>query len=100
MGCSHCRGIEKLQRVRISGKFKQTVNPMSKLEHYPVPRVEDQFAMLSKGRYFTKLDLSQGYLQFPLDEHSKKCVVINTQKGLFGYTRLPYGVASAPGLFQ
>jgi len=27
-------------------------------------------------------------------------VVINTQKGLFQYTRLLYGIASAPGIFQ
>ena len=29
-----------------------------------------------------------------------KFVVINTQKGLFRYNRLPFGVASAPAIFQ
>ncbi len=27
-------------------------------------------------------------------------VGINTHKGLFQFNRLPYGVASAPGIFQ
>ena len=27
-------------------------------------------------------------------------MVINTHKGLFRYNRLPYGVSSAPGIFQ
>ncbi len=27
-------------------------------------------------------------------------MVINTRKGLFRYTRLPYGISSAPGIFQ
>ena len=27
-------------------------------------------------------------------------MVVNTHKGLFRYTRLPYGVSSAPGIFQ
>jgi len=55
---------------------------------------------LSKGKYFTKLDLSQAYQQLPLDEESRSFVVINTHKGLFRYTRLPFGISSAPGIFQ
>ena len=27
-------------------------------------------------------------------------IVINTQKGLFHYTRLPFGVSSVPDIFQ
>ena len=47
-----------------------TVNPVSKLDKYPIPRVEDIFATLEKGKFFTKLDLSQAYLQLPLDSES------------------------------
>ena len=36
----------------------------------------------------------------PLDEAARKYVTINTQKGLFQYTRLPFGVSSAPAIFQ
>jgi len=35
-----------------------------------------------------------------LDEQSKALVVVNTHKGLFKYNRLPYGVSSAPAIFQ
>ena len=35
-----------------------------------------------------------------LDEDSKKYCVINTHRGLFMYNRLPYGIKSAPGIFQ
>ena len=88
------------QNVRICGDFKQTLNPVSKLDTYPIPKVEDYFAKLAGGKTFTKLDLSQAYQQLPLDKESKKYVVINIQKGLFRYTRLPYGISSAPGIFQ
>jgi hypothetical protein len=54
--------------VRICGDFKQTVNPVSKLDRYPIPRVEDLFAKLKGGKMFTHLDLSQAYQQLPLDE--------------------------------
>ena len=77
-----------------------TVNQVSKLDRYPIPRIEDLFANLKKGKSFTTLDLSQAYQQLTLDEESRKCVVINTHKGLFTYTRLPYGISSAPGIFQ
>ena len=86
--------------VRLCGDFKVTVNPLAKLDHYPVPKVEDLFAILSNGKLFRKLDLRQAYQQLLLDDESKKYVVINTTKGLFQYTRLPYGISSAPGIFQ
>ena len=86
--------------VRICGDYKLTVNRAVKLDAYPIPRMEDLFTSLSGGCYFTKLDMSQAYSQLPLDEESQKYTVINTHKGLFQYTRLPFGVSSAPGMFQ
>ena len=62
--------------------------------------MDDLFTTLQGSKLFTKLDLSQAYLQLPLDEDSRKYVVINTQKGLFRYARLPYGISSAPGIFR
>ena len=86
--------------VRICGDFKMTVNQASKLDRYPIPRVEDLLATLAGGKTFTKLDISQAYQQLVLDEKSKDLVVVNTHRGLFRYTRLPFGIASAPGVFQ
>ena len=86
--------------VTICGDFKRTVNPVSKLDKYPIPKMKDLFAKLAGGELFTKLDLSQAYLQLPLDSESKQFVVINIHKGLFQYTRLLYGISSAPRIFQ
>ena len=88
------------ESVRVCGDFRMTVNPVSKLHRYPLPKVEDLFATLSEGKVFSKIDLTQAYQQLKLDSQSQKYLVINTHKGLFQYTRLPFGVSSAPGIFQ
>ena len=86
--------------VRICGDFKTTVNQACPTEQYPLPRADELFSDLSGGKYFTKLDLSSAYLQLQLSDSAKELVTINTHKGLFQYNRLPFGVASAPAIFQ
>ena len=86
--------------VRICGDYKCTVNQVSKLDTYPIPKTEDLLAMLGGGQRFTKLDMSQAYQQLDLDEESRKFTTINTHKGLYQYNRLLFGISSAPGIFQ
>ena len=86
--------------MRICGDFKTTVNRALKTKSYPLPRVEELFTKMSGGKSFTKLDMSNAYLQLPPDEESSQLVTINTHKGLFKYDRLPFGVSSAPAIFQ
>ena len=70
------------------------------MDSYPLPRIEDLFAKLSGGTVFSKLDLAHAYLQIHLDEDSQKLSTITTHKGLFRYHRLPFGISSAPSIFQ
>ena len=56
---------------------------------YPLPRAEYIFATLAEGKCFSKLDLTNAYLQMLLEEESCKFVTINTSKGLYQYIRLP-----------
>ena len=74
--------------VRICGDFKVTLNEVSKLYNYPIPKTEDLLAQLGGGIQFTKLDPSQAYQQLELEEESKKYTTINTHKGLVDYNRL------------
>ena len=49
---------------------------------------------------FLKARSEQGIYASALDEEAQAVAVINTQKGLHQFNRLPYGVSFAPGIFQ
>nr|XP_054765036.1 uncharacterized protein K02A2.6-like [Lytechinus pictus] len=87
-------------RMRICGNYKLTANIVLKVEQYPLPTLEDLLQELKGGERFTKLDLSHAYHQIELDPEARKYTTINTHRGLFEYTRLPFGIASAPAMFQ
>ena len=76
------------------------VNRVAEMDTYPIPNIRDLYAKLSVGNLFTKLDMSKAYEQLSLDVESRKYVTINTHRGLFTYKRMPYGVSSAPSIFQ
>ena len=82
--------------IRICGDYKVTVNSVSKLDNYPIPKTDDLLADLGGGKYFTKVDMIQAYQQLELDESSKQYTTINTHQGLYQNNRLPYGVSLAP----
>ncbi|CAF1690093.1 unnamed protein product, partial [Adineta ricciae] len=86
--------------IRICGDFKVTINPQILVDQHPIPSIDELLARLGSGEKFTKLDLSDAYLQLELDEPSKELVVINTPLGLFKYSRMPFGIANAPAIFQ
>ena len=67
---------------------------------YLLPKIEDLFAKLARGKHFMKLDIAYAYQQILLNEESKPYVTINTHNGLFRYNRLAFGVHSAPAIFQ
>ena len=86
--------------VHICGDLRLTVHKTAATNVYPLPRIEDLLSLLQGGQEFTKLDVAHAYLQIPLAEASQKYVTINTHRGLFKYTRLPFGVSAAPAIFQ
>ncbi|XP_064462484.1 uncharacterized protein LOC135373169 [Ornithodoros turicata] len=86
--------------VRVCGDFSVSVHPQLDVTQYPLPRPEELFAKPNGGQKFSKLDLSEAYLQMELDEEAEKVLVITTHRGLFQFNRMPFGIASAPAIFQ
>ena len=91
-------GSLKLSMVANSNNRK--LDSLLEIDQYPLPKPDDLFASLAGGKQFSKIDLTSAYQQMSIDQHSKELVVINTHKGLYRYTRLPFGVASASAIFH
>ena len=76
------------------------VNQVTRLDGYPLPRIDDIIDQLGDANYITKIDLLRGYYQVRLTERAKKISAFVTPDGLFQYTVLPFGMVNAPATFQ
>ena len=92
--------LKKDGHLRLCGDYKVTINPHLKIDSHPLSRAEELFSKLAGGEKFTKFDISYAYQQMALEESSKELVTVNTHQGLYRYTRLPFGIASAPAIFK
>ena len=88
-----------------NGKVRVCLDPRDlnkaiKREHYPMKTVEEVAAQLAGATVFSTLDASSGFWHVKLDEKSSKLTTFNTPFGLYRFLRLPFGINSAPEIFQ
>ena len=76
------------------------LNQITKPNSYPLPLIDDILALLGKAKYFTSLDLKSGYWQVLMDEKDKEKTAFACHRGLFEFNVMPFGLTSAPAVFQ
>jgi transposase InsO family protein len=86
--------------VRICGDYSVTANKYIDAEQYVLPTLEELSTAMVNCTVFSKLDLKNAYLQLPLSPDSQKFTTISTTMGFFNFTKLPFGISSAPRIFQ
>lgn len=64
--------------IRICGDYKVTINPLIKIDRYPIPRVADLFAKIEGGKFFSKIDFPHAYQQVEIEPESQELLTINT----------------------
>ncbi len=86
-------------RVRICVDLTK-LNETVRRENHPLPSIEETLGQLAGAKYFTKLDANSGFYQVPLAKESSRLTTFITPFGRYCFNRLPFGISSAPEVFQ
>ena len=95
-GCSQ-EGWENKELLCLDPK---DLNQAIQREHYPLPTIEDIATRLHGAKVFTKLDVRNGFWHIKLADSSSYLTTFNTPFGRYWWKRMPFGIRSAPEIFQ
>ena len=76
------------------------LNSVSKVDVYPMPRVDALIDHLGRAQYLSTLDLTRGYWQVPVSANAQHKTAFASPFGLFEFKRMPFGLQGAPATFQ
>ena len=76
------------------------LNNLTVKDSYPLPRIDTCFDALGDAKFFSTLDLRQGYWQVENDPETADKTTFITRKGAFKFKVLPFGLSNAPAVFQ
>lgn len=91
--------VEKPNKIRLCMDPKYLNKALKKFP-YPIPRFEEMKAELADAKYFTVLDIKDGFYHVELDEETRKLCTFSTGFGLWQFNRLPFGISVASEVFQ
>lgn len=69
-------------------------------ENHPLPTMDKLLPKMKNAKVFTKLDIKDAFHQIEIHPHSRHITTFITNKGLFRYKRLMFGISCAPEIFQ
>lgn len=78
----------------------QQTNKAITYECHIITKIEDILTELQSTKYFSKIDLTEGYNQIKLDPNSRHITTFVTYQKLYQCKRLIYGIYSAFKSFQ
>ncbi|XP_043478302.1 uncharacterized protein LOC122508807, partial [Leptopilina heterotoma] len=76
------------------------LNKLILRDNYPLPLIEDQIDKLYNKRFFSLLDLRDGFHHIDVEPESVKYTSFITPLGQFEYLKMPFGLKTAPAKFQ
>ena len=76
------------------------LNLITKSDSYPLPTINEIFDRITGAKYFTKLDLSSGFLQIPVNPDDIHKTAFTTDSGCYECIKMPFGLKCASKTFQ
>ena len=76
------------------------LNSVTKRDSYPLPRICDIMDTLGRSKIFSTMDLKSAYHQIPVHPADIEKTAFTCHRGLFEFTRMPFGLANAPASLQ
>ncbi|XP_054281390.1 uncharacterized protein K02A2.6-like [Macrosteles quadrilineatus] len=76
------------------------LNRCVKRRYYPIQPIDITLAQISEAKCYSKLDANNGFWQITVDEESQDLTTFLTPFGRFKFLKLPFGITSAPEVFQ
>ena len=93
-----CPVKKKDGTMRLCIDYRQ-LNARTKSDAFPTGNVLDVIDNMAGARYFSTIDLAQGYHQVPVAEADREKTAFRTSSGLWEFTRMPFGLKGAPATF-
>ena len=76
------------------------LNEITVNDSHPLPLISDLLDGVKDAQYFSLLDLRSGYWQIPVAPEDRAKTAFVTQNGLYEFTRMLFGLKTAPATFQ
>jgi RNase H-like domain found in reverse transcriptase/Reverse transcriptase (RNA-dependent DNA polymerase)/Integrase zinc binding domain/Chromo (CHRromatin Organisation MOdifier) domain len=78
----------------------RALNEVTIKNKYPLPLMDELFDRTQGARFFTSIDLRNGFHQIAIRPEDREKTAFRTRFGHFEYTVLPMGLCNAPGTFM